>query len=102
MPKPNLLNSTPSAEGVSLAPATAAERDNPDPRALIVAVVGLSHTCNSPSAEFAGGLQAWAAEVASPEGGAISDFGTSPGGIVDRNDLAEILTMVIWTAGHSS
>jgi arachidonate 15-lipoxygenase len=44
-------------------------------------------------------LQAWAAEVASPEGGAISDFGASPGGIVDRNDLAEILTMVIWTAG---
>ncbi len=44
-------------------------------------------------------LQAWAAEVASPDGGAIRDFGTSPGGIVDRNDLAEILTMVIWTAG---
>ena len=44
-------------------------------------------------------LQAWAAEVASPEGGAIRDFGVSPGGIVDRNDLAEILTMVIWTAG---
>jgi arachidonate 15-lipoxygenase len=44
-------------------------------------------------------LQAWAAEVASPEGGVISDFGASPGGIVDRNDLAEILTMVIWTAG---
>ena len=44
-------------------------------------------------------LQAWAVEVASPEGGAIRDFGASPGGIVDRNDLAEILTMVIWTAG---
>jgi arachidonate 15-lipoxygenase len=44
-------------------------------------------------------LQAWAAEVASPDGGAIRDFGASPGGIADRNDLAEILTMVIWTAG---
>ena len=44
-------------------------------------------------------LQAWAAEVASPDGGAIRDFGATPGGIVDHNDLAEILTMVIWTAG---
>jgi arachidonate 15-lipoxygenase len=44
-------------------------------------------------------LQAWAAEVASPDGGAIRDFGATPGGIADRNDLAEILTMVIWTAG---
>jgi arachidonate 15-lipoxygenase len=44
-------------------------------------------------------LQAWAAEVASPEGGAIRDFGASPGTIADRTDLAEILTMVIWTAG---
>ena len=44
-------------------------------------------------------LQAWAAEVASPDGGAIRDFGATPGEIADRNDLAEILTMVIWTAG---
>ena len=44
-------------------------------------------------------LQAWAAEVASPEGGAIRDFGAGPGAIADRTDLAEILTMVIWTAG---
>jgi arachidonate 15-lipoxygenase len=44
-------------------------------------------------------LQAWAAEVASPEGGAIRDFGATPGEIADRVDLAEILTMVIWTAG---
>jgi arachidonate 15-lipoxygenase len=44
-------------------------------------------------------LQAWAAEVASPDGGAVRDFGATPGGIADRNDLAEILTMVIWTAG---
>jgi arachidonate 15-lipoxygenase len=44
-------------------------------------------------------LQAWAAEVASPEGGAIRDFGASPGAIADSTDLAEILTMVIWTAG---
>ena len=44
-------------------------------------------------------LQAWAAEVAAPDGGAIRDFGATPGGIADRNDLAEILTMVIWTAG---
>ena len=44
-------------------------------------------------------LQAWAAEVASPDGGAVRDFGPTPGEIDDRNDLAEILTMVIWTAG---
>ena len=44
-------------------------------------------------------LQAWAAEVASPEGGAIRDFGAGAGTIADRTDLAEILTMVIWTAG---
>ena len=44
-------------------------------------------------------LQAWAAEVASPDGGAIRDFGASSGEIADRTDLAEILTMVIWTAG---
>ena len=44
-------------------------------------------------------LQAWAAEVASPDGGAIRDFGATPGEIADRTDLAEILTMVIWTAG---
>ena len=44
-------------------------------------------------------LQAWAAEVASPDGGAVRDFGATPGEINDRTDLAEILTMVIWTAG---
>jgi arachidonate 15-lipoxygenase len=44
-------------------------------------------------------LQAWAVEVASPDGGAVSDFGATPGSIADRTDLAEILTMVIWTAG---
>ena len=44
-------------------------------------------------------LQAWAAEVASPDGGAVRDFGLTPGEINDRTDLAEILTMVIWTAG---
>jgi arachidonate 15-lipoxygenase len=44
-------------------------------------------------------LQARAAEVASPEGGAIRAFGASPGEIADRTDLAEILTMVIWRAG---
>jgi arachidonate 15-lipoxygenase len=44
-------------------------------------------------------LQAWAAEVASPGGGAIRDFGAGAGTIADRTDLAEILTMVIWTAG---
>ncbi len=44
-------------------------------------------------------LQAWAAEVAAPEAGAIRDFGATPGRIADRTDLAEILTMVIWIAG---
>jgi arachidonate 15-lipoxygenase len=44
-------------------------------------------------------LQSWAAEVASPEGGCIADFGAGAGSIADRTDLAEILTMVIWTAG---
>jgi arachidonate 15-lipoxygenase len=44
-------------------------------------------------------LQSWAAEVASPDGGAIRDFGAGAGTIADRTDLAEILTMVIWTAG---
>jgi arachidonate 15-lipoxygenase len=44
-------------------------------------------------------LQAWVTEVASPEGGAISDFGATPGEVADRADLAEVLTMVIWTAG---
>src|SRR5690242_1902611 len=44
-------------------------------------------------------LQAWAAEITSPDGGAIRDFGASPGVIADRTDLAEILTMAIWTAG---
>ena len=44
-------------------------------------------------------LQAWAAEVSAADGGAIRDFGAGAGEIADRNDLAEILTMVIWTAG---
>jgi arachidonate 15-lipoxygenase len=44
-------------------------------------------------------LQAWAAEAASEEGGRIRDFGATPGHIGDRQDLAEILTMVIWIAG---
>jgi arachidonate 15-lipoxygenase len=44
-------------------------------------------------------LQAWAAEIASPDGGRIRDFGATPGQIADRLDLVEILTMVIWTAG---
>jgi len=44
-------------------------------------------------------LQAWAAEVASAEGGQIRDFGATPGQILDRHDLVEILTMVVWTAG---
>ena len=33
------------------------------------------------------------------DGGAIRDFGAGAGTIADRTDLAEILTMVIWTAG---
>ncbi len=44
-------------------------------------------------------LQAWAAEVASADGGQVRDFGATPGQIGDRQDLVEILTMVIWTAG---
>jgi arachidonate 15-lipoxygenase len=44
-------------------------------------------------------LQAWAAEIASPDWGQVSDFGATPGAISDRQDLAEILTMVMWTAG---
>jgi arachidonate 15-lipoxygenase len=44
-------------------------------------------------------LQAWAAEIASPDWGQVSDFGATPGTIQDRQDLAEILTMVMWTAG---
>ena len=44
-------------------------------------------------------LQAWAAEVSAADGGAIRDFGAQEREIADRNDLAEILTMVIWTAG---
>jgi len=42
-------------------------------------------------------LQAWAAEVATA--GQVRDFGATPGHIGDLHDLAEILTMVIWTAG---
>ena len=44
-------------------------------------------------------LQAWAAEIASPDWGQVADFGATPGEIQDRQDLAEILTMVMWTAG---
>jgi arachidonate 15-lipoxygenase len=44
-------------------------------------------------------LQAWASEIASPEMGRVRDFGATPGHIEDRQDLAEIITMVIWTAG---
>jgi arachidonate 15-lipoxygenase len=44
-------------------------------------------------------LQAWAAEVASADGGQVRDFGATPGQILDRDDLVEILTMVVWTAG---
>ena len=44
-------------------------------------------------------LQAWAAEIASPDWGQVADFGATPGAIQDRQDLAEILTMVMWTAG---
>ncbi|GAA2781478.1 hypothetical protein GCM10010452_06760 [Crossiella cryophila] len=42
-------------------------------------------------------LQSWAAEVATD--GQVRDFGATPGKIADQADLAEILTMVIWTAG---
>lgn len=44
-------------------------------------------------------LQAWAAEIASPDFGSVRDFGATPGHVRDREDLAEILTMIIWTAG---
>jgi arachidonate 15-lipoxygenase len=44
-------------------------------------------------------LQAWAAEIDAPDGGRIRDFGANPGQIDDRNDLTEILTMIIWVAG---
>lgn len=44
-------------------------------------------------------LQAWAAEIASPDWGQVRDFGATPGAISDRQDLTEILTMVMWTAG---
>ncbi|MFC4944713.1 lipoxygenase family protein [Pseudonocardia sp. GCM10023141] len=44
-------------------------------------------------------LQSWAAEVGAADGGQIRDFGATPGQIGDRQDLVEILTMVVWTAG---
>jgi arachidonate 15-lipoxygenase len=44
-------------------------------------------------------LQLWAAEVASQSGGGVNDFGATPGHIDDRQDLIDILTMVVWTAG---
>ncbi|MDX6279743.1 MAG: arachidonate 15-lipoxygenase [Kribbellaceae bacterium] len=42
-------------------------------------------------------LQSWAAEVTTS--GQVRDFGATPGQIADRQDLVEILTMVVWTAG---
>ncbi len=44
-------------------------------------------------------LQAWAAELASPEGGMVKDFGDTPGQVLSREDLVGILTMVLFTAG---
>jgi arachidonate 15-lipoxygenase len=44
-------------------------------------------------------LQLWAAEVASQSGGGVNDFGMTPGHVDNRQDLIDILTMVIWTAG---
>ncbi len=42
-------------------------------------------------------LQAWAKEAT--VGGRIKDFGVAPGTVRDRNDLIDILTMTIFTAG---
>jgi arachidonate 15-lipoxygenase len=44
-------------------------------------------------------LQAWAAEIASPDAGRLRDVGATPGQIGDRQDLIDIVTMTIWTAG---
>lgn len=44
-------------------------------------------------------LQAWAAEISSPAWGQVAAFGANPGMVTDRQDLTEILTMVMWTAG---
>lgn len=42
-------------------------------------------------------LQAWAKEANTV--GKIRDFGVSPGSVKDRNDLIEICTMIMFTAG---
>lgn len=42
-------------------------------------------------------IQAWAQEAT--QVGLIKDFGVAPGGVRDRTDLAEIVTMIIFTAG---
>jgi len=44
-------------------------------------------------------LQAWAAEIASPNAGRVKDFGNTPGTIQSTADLRDILTMIIFTAG---
>ncbi|HXK19872.1 MAG TPA: lipoxygenase family protein [Polyangiaceae bacterium] len=46
-----------------------------------------------------GELQRWAGELAAPDAGRIHDFGATPGQLETRQDLIEILTMIIWTAG---
>ena len=43
-------------------------------------------------------LQSWALEMASPAAGRIKDFGATPGSIATKQDLSNILTMLIWTA----
>ena len=44
-------------------------------------------------------LQAWAEEIASADGAQIKDFGNTPGKITSYDDLIDILTMIIFTAG---
>lgn len=44
-------------------------------------------------------LQGWANEIAAPDLGKIKDFGATPGTINNRRDLAEVLTMIMFTAG---
>jgi arachidonate 15-lipoxygenase len=44
-------------------------------------------------------LQAWAAEISASKGGQVKNFGQTPGGIGSREDLIDILTMIIFTAG---
>ncbi len=43
-------------------------------------------------------LQAWAAEISSAKGGQVKDF-ASNGGIKDKAELIDTLTMIIFTAG---